>query len=177
MTTYLNEYYKDINFIIFSYLYPIHDMKQLYDIYINDNEQSISSGIHYLKEYILKQTNYRLDLSLYEYNDHLYDTLELYNFIQSYYSDYMSKYRHGPYDQDIVDRLCRQINFHNIYKLYTIFLNNTEFDGKTIQETKYIMMESILKLDSTIIDKHVINYYNYKTEFVNRLNLCIESLI
>lgn len=177
MTTYLNEYYRDIKFIIFSYLYPIYDMKQLYDIYINDNEQSINSGIHYLKEYILKQTKYRLDLSLYEYNDHLYDTLELYNYIQSYYSDYMSKHRHIPCDPDIVDRLCLHINFHNIYKLYTIFLNNTNFDGKTIQETKNVMIESILKLDSAIIDKHVINYNNYKTEFVNRLNLCIESLI
>lgn len=177
MTTYLSYYPRDLKFIIFSYLYPIHDMKQLYDIYINDNEQSIHSGIHYLKEYILKQTNYRLDLSLYEYNDHLYDTLELYNEIQSHYNDYIDNHRHEYAYKTVIDHLCEQINFHSIYKLYIMFLNDDIFDGKTIQETKKMMVKYILDINSKTIDNHVVDYYEYKTDFINRLKSCITLLI
>lgn len=152
-------------------------MKQIYDIYKYDNEQNISYSIHYLREYILKQTNYRLNLSLYEYNNHLYDTLELYNYIQSYCYDYTNKHPRESVYKNIVDHLCNEINFHNIYKLYTVFVQDDSFDGKTIQETKKMMVEHILKIESSIIDRHMINYYDYKSEFTNRLESCIALLI
>lgn len=177
MSTYLNHYPKDVNYIIFSYIYPVRDMKQLYDIYKNDNERDISCGIYCLKEYIMKHTIYRLDLSIYEYKSHLDDTLELYNYIQSYCFGYIQNHRHETAYENMVDNLCNQINFHSLYKLHTVFAKNDIFQDKTVQEIKKQMMEFILELNSGTIDDHVADYYEHRSIFRDRLKSCIALLL
>ncbi len=160
---------KDINYIIFSYLYPIPCITFLYSIDREPEKRKRENKIHRLTEHIQSNTLYACDLDIIEYEKHLLDGLDLYNYMNSYTHSYLKHHKHTNRFQSIVENLDRHINFHSIYALFLILFHEIPPSTGTYEQRKHIMIEKILSLTSNDINEHISLYYENREEYKKEL--------
>ena len=80
---------KDLTYIIFSYIYPIPGTSYLYSIHREPHVKEREKKVDRLIEYIQSNTLYACDLDIVEYEKHLLDGLDLYNYMNSYTHSYL----------------------------------------------------------------------------------------
>ena len=160
---------KDITYIIFSYIYPIPDTYFLYSINREPEKEKREKKIDKLIEYIQTNSMYACDLDIIEYEKHLLDGLDLYNYMNSYTHSYLKHHKHDHRFQSIIENLDRHINFHSIYALFLILFHEIPPSSGTYEQRKHIMIENILMLTSNDINQHIEQYYHDKKEDTKEL--------